>query len=94
VNDNCQVIGCDRKLEDQIRNLIASNIDPRPHFDIFSRVIEEKEIIIVDVKEGDNKPYCHRQKGFFIRSNANDRHPTRSEMDSFYPTRPEVPYSR
>jgi hypothetical protein len=94
VNDNCQVIGYKPKSDDQISNLIASNVDPRPHFTVFSRIIDEKEITVVDVTEGDNKPYCHRQKGFYIRSNANDRHPTRSEMDSFYPSRQEDPYDR
>lgn len=84
VNDNCQITSFEPKTQDQIPNLISSNIDPRPKFEFYSRTIDEKIITIVEIPVGENRPYVHREKGFYIRSGSNDRHPTRSEMDAFY----------
>ena len=94
VKDDCQVQGYRPKTDDQISNLIDSNIDPRPIYKIYDRIIDDKEITIIEIPEGENKPYCHREKGFYVRSSSNDRHPIRSEMDQFYTDNSSRIYNR
>jgi ATP-dependent DNA helicase RecG len=83
VNDNCQIVGC-REDVSKIMNLITSNLDPRPRFSVKHIQIDDKPIMMVEIPEGDNKPYVHRERGPYVRSNSSDRPPTRAEIDDFY----------
>jgi len=81
VKDNGDIVGSQKNAED-IQKLIHDSCDPPPK-DI---KIEEKEIagnkvIVVEVPEGDDKPYqSKRDKNFYIRHNANDMRIERSEL--------------
>jgi len=83
VQDEGNVIGSQKSAED-IQKLIHDSCDPPPK-DI---KIEEKEIsgnrvILVDVPEGDEKPYqSKRDKNFYIRHNSSDMRMERSELAS------------
>jgi len=83
VSDDAKVIGfkCD---EDKITNLISSNINPIPKFNVNVIELNTKPITLVEVLEGDNKPYSHRELGFFIRSGGTNRVATRTDMDEIY----------
>jgi hypothetical protein len=86
VNDNCHVTGC--KIDSvQLNNLIEGNLDPKPKYKIKYWQLDNKPITAIEVEEGDNKPYVHREKGPYVRSSSNDRPPTRPEMDTFYSNR-------
>lgn len=46
--------------------------------------LEEKDIVIVRVEEGRDKPYFVRERGPYIRAHATNRIMTRQEMDEIY----------
>jgi hypothetical protein len=86
INDNCQVIGC-RLDSQQLTNLIEGNLDPKPFFTIREWQVDLRPVTAVEVPEGDNKPYTHREKGLYVRTSSNDRAPSRVEIDAFYSNR-------
>ena len=86
VDDHAQVKGF--KVEkDRITNLISSNIEPFVKVKIEETQIDSKPVILVEVPEGENKPYAHRELGVYIRRNATDRAATRTELDEIYSKR-------
>ena len=46
--------------------------------------LDGKKIDIVEIKEGDNKPYIVMKRGPFVRRGSSDRIATRFELDAFY----------
>lgn len=84
VADDTKILGYQPKKDDQIANLIASNIEPIPNFDVRIVKIGANPITIVEIPEGDNKPYSHRQLGFYVRSAGTDRRATRTDLDRIY----------
>ena len=68
--------------KDVITNIIASNCEPYPKFDIKEIKIDTISLTIVEIDEGENKPYSIKERGIFIRKNATDRQVSRSELDS------------
>jgi len=86
VNDNCEVVGIrDPRLEeDRARKILRSRCEPPVEPDITAREIDEKLVLLVQVKEGENKPYTFREKGIFVRSGPNNRMATRDELDETY----------
>jgi len=87
VSDDIRIIGFTLENKDQITNLITGNIDPIPKFDISTVTINDKPITIIDVHEGENKPYSHRELGFWVRSTGTNRSATRTDMDIIYEKR-------
>ena len=45
---------------------------------------DEKEVILLQIEEGKDKPYTIRDKEPYIRAGATDRIVTRYELDEFY----------
>ena len=83
VADDTRIIGFQPKSEDQITNLITSNIEPALKFDESTLEIDGKNITLIEIPEGDDKPYSHRQLGVYVRSGATDRRATRTDWDRF-----------
>lgn len=81
VQDNGDIFGSQKSAED-IQKLIHASCDPPPK----NIKIEEKEIggnkvIVVEVPEGDDKPYqSKRDKNFYVRHNSSDMRMERSEL--------------
>jgi predicted HTH transcriptional regulator len=46
-----------------------------------------KGVVLIDIPEGNEKPYLVRGKGAYIRSGATKRLATRHELDRMYATR-------
>ncbi|MDH5440431.1 MAG: ATP-binding protein, partial [Candidatus Bathyarchaeota archaeon] len=92
VSDKAEIIGFKAKSEEQMTTLISSNIDPLPEFKVQVQSINEIPVTIVEVAEGDNKPYSHRQLGVYVRSGSTDRHATRTDLDQIYEERRQSPY--
>ena len=80
VTDNAEIVGF-RVNKDVITNTIASNCEPFPKFDITEVKMGVVPLTIVEIKEGDNKPYSIKDRGIYIRKNATDRQITRTELD-------------
>jgi hypothetical protein len=84
VSDDTRIIGFDPDKNDQVSNLITGNLDPLPNFSISNVLMNKIPISIIEVQEGDNKPYSHRELGFFVRSAGSNRSATRTDMDKIY----------
>lgn len=88
-DDNSNLIGVeDAKSElDKISNMIADSIDPNLILNITMEIIEEleKEIIIIKVLKGTNRPYYLKSKGMtpegvYIRCGATNKQATRDDI--------------
>ena len=85
VNDHSKVVGIpENGYEDTITNILRSHCSPKVKCEISRRQLDEKDIIIIRVEEGRDKPYFVRERGPYIRANATDRIATRYEMDEIY----------
>ena len=85
VNDTTEVVGLDAgKHGETITNILRSHCNPQIIFEIDKRQLEEKNIILVHVQEGRDKPYFVREKGPYIRAHATNRIMTRQKMDEIY----------
>jgi ATP-dependent DNA helicase RecG len=79
INDDNQISGMSitNRLKSQIMDM-AKNCDPK----ILLELEELENILIIDVPEGDNKPYqC--AKGFYLRLGPNSQKLTRDEILKF-----------
>jgi len=85
VDDHSKVVGlAEDRYEDTITNILRSHCTPQTKCEISRRQIDEKDIIVVRVEEGRDKPYFVRERGPYVRANATDRIATRYEMDEIY----------
>lgn len=81
VNDNGTIIGTSID-EDTVNKIIHDSCDPPPNdIHIERKEVNGNTILIVDVPEGENKPYqSKRNKQWYIRHNASDMIMERSEL--------------
>lgn len=85
VDDHSKVIGFyEHGCEDTITNILRSHCNPEVTCEITKRQVDEKDIIVIRVEEGEDKPYFVRDKGPYIRANATNRIATRYEIDEIY----------
>ena len=84
VSDDTRIIGFDQDKNSQIENYITGNLDPLPSFELSNVLVNKIPITIIEVPEGDNKPYSHRELGFFVRSGGSNRSATRTDMDKIF----------
>jgi len=86
VSDNGDVVGISdpKREEEKIRNILRSKCAPIVEPDIKTRLINEKSILVVQVKEGEKKPYTFREKGVYVRSGSTNRVATPDELDEIY----------
>ena len=64
-----------------VESLIRHRCDPIPQYNIDTRKVDEKPIVLVNVFSGKNRPYLVRGKGPYIRVLSNDYSPLRHELD-------------
>jgi len=81
VKDDGNIVGCKKGPED-ILNMIHDSCDPPPkNVKVDKKQVAGNDIIVVEVPEGDNKPYqSKRDKKWYIRHNASDMEMERSEL--------------
>jgi len=81
VDDFGNIVGSQKSAED-LQKSIHDNCDPPPKdVKVEERKIEGNKVIVVEVPEGDNKPYqSKRDKNFYVRHNATDMKMERSEL--------------
>lgn len=90
IDDNMNCKGIDEtkitNYKQSIEDSIRSKMDPQPvNFDIKERNRNDKKILEVYVREGNNKPYCVKERGYYIRVRGTDRMPTHNEIISLMP---------
>lgn len=73
VDNNANIIGWRKNQNQRIQDLISAYIEPDVSFTISNTTIEEKEVTIVDVLEGKDKPYVLKDHGPFKRVGATDK---------------------
>jgi len=81
VHDDGTIVGSQKNVED-FQKLIHDRCDPPPkNVKIEEKEISGKKIIVVEVPEGDNKPYqSKRDRNFYVRHAATDMKMERSEL--------------
>jgi len=85
INDSSDVVGLpEGKHGETITNILRRHCNPQIKYEISKRQLEEKDIILVRVEEGRDKPYFVRERGPYIRAHATNRIMTRQEMDEIY----------
>ena len=89
VSDNGAIVGttdCNDMpgVSDRIVNILRSHCEPPILTEINKCSLNEGNLLIVQVKEGNNKPYFLRDKGIYIRAGGTDRIATRAEVDDIY----------
>jgi len=85
INDASVVVGlAEGKHGETITNILRRHCNPQIRYEIDKRQLEEKDIILVHVEEGEDKPYFVRERGPYIRAHATNRIMTRQETDEIY----------
>lgn len=88
-DDNGEIVGLDNAKEDldRLSSKINDSIEPSVNFLVSSRIEEEgdKQIIVIEVLRGTNKPYYIKSKGMtidgvFVRLGATVQHATRETI--------------
>jgi ATP-dependent DNA helicase RecG len=88
-DDNSKLVGVKNAKEelDRISNMIADTIDPNMIFNISMKIVKEidKDIIIIKVLKGTNRPYYLKSKGMisegvYLRLGATNKQATREEI--------------
>jgi hypothetical protein len=81
VDDDGNVVGSQKSLED-VQKLIHDSCEPPPRVvKTEEKWVSGKKVIIVEVPEGDDKPYqSKRDKNWYVRHNATDMKMERSEL--------------
>lgn len=81
VKDNGDIVGSQKSAED-IQKLIHDSCDPPPrNIKIEEKEITGKKVVVVEVPEGNDKPYqSKKDKNFYVRHNSSDMRMERSEL--------------
>lgn len=66
INDDKTLIGVDNpeELRLNIENSINDNLEPCPYYEISTKTIDDKTILIISVYKGDNTPYTVNNKAY------------------------------
>jgi hypothetical protein len=85
VDNKTNIVGLDNRDHiNTITNIISSLCEPTIEYYPEERSLQQKELVLVKVMEGRNKPYSLRDRGVYIRAHATDRIATRFELDEIY----------
>ncbi len=72
------------KEKQRIISLIGKKCEPKVDFEIKEAKIDSKNLLLVTIIAGNNKPYFLNEKGFLLRDNDTDRLIKRAEMDEIF----------
>jgi hypothetical protein len=85
VDDDTTVYGLSEKdSEERVRSIVRSHCIPEPKYECTKRSLGDREILLIKVEEGSDKPYTVWQKGVFIRAGSSDRIAEKYELDEIY----------
>lgn len=76
------------KTQKKIRGMVSGNCEPSNiEIIIEQKEVEQRQIVIVKVKEGKEKPYILREKGPYVRIDEKDVIMARFDLDKIYQQR-------
>ena len=89
IDDNANIVGIEEEnAPDRVTKVLRSHCDPPIQPEMNISILDNKKVLVTQVKEGSNKPYIFRDKGIYVRAGATDRLiTTRAELDEFYKKR-------
>jgi hypothetical protein len=88
VDDNGTIIGTyEKKFEERVQSMVRDNCEPPPKIRIERKEVQSRAIYLVQIPEGEEKPYNLRYQGFYVRAGSTDRLASRIEMDRMYAER-------
>lgn len=87
VNDNGVIKDFRDDIKLQLQDLVQGNCSPDIKIQVKSVKIGEHKIALVEVPEGNDKPYFYNSRGIFVRRGSSDRQITIMELDNFYAER-------
>lgn len=76
-----EAVGCSDN-DDTITQIISSKLDPPVESTIKDVTYGGKQLKVIEIPEGTNKPYMVRQMGIFIRRNGISEQITRTELEN------------
>lgn len=92
VDDDGQIIGISgENIKETLANILRDRCEPPLDCAIQPATVQDKQIFVVTVTPGKDKPYQVKDRGFYIRTGATNRLITRYELDTIYGTRLENP---
>lgn len=86
IDDNANIVGIEEEnAPDRVTKVLRSHCDPPMQPEMSISILDNRKVLVIQVKEGSNKPYIFRDKGIYVRAGATDRLiTTRAELDEFY----------
>ncbi|MFC1596203.1 ATP-binding protein [Candidatus Margulisiibacteriota bacterium] len=92
VDDNNNVIGISNinKAISRVQST-ARSIEPKLAIQINSHDVDEKTILVIEIPDGEELPYC-TSEGFFLRSSATTQKMTRDEIIQFLYSSDKIPF--
>jgi hypothetical protein len=88
VDDEGQIVGISgENIKETLANILRDRCEPPLDCGIQETIVQEKQIVVVTVSQGKDRPYQVKDRGFYIRTGATNRHITRYELDEIYGTK-------
>jgi hypothetical protein len=88
VDDEGQMIGVSgENIKETLGNILRDRCEPPLECGIQEATVQEKQIFVVTVTQGKDRPYQVKDRGFYVRTGATNRLITRYELDEMYGTR-------
>ena len=85
VDNDGQIVGFSAPgSKDTLTNILRDRCEPALRFEIQEVLVLGKNIIVVTIFQGEDKPYQVKEKGFYLRMQGTNRLMTRYEMDEMY----------
>jgi hypothetical protein len=82
VSDSCKIIGFEENVKAKIEDMIDGGCEPSIKVQVKQMIVQgDLPITIVEVSEGENKPYLLTNSGIFVRRGSSDRQIKRTELD-------------
>jgi hypothetical protein len=89
VDNEGQILGSfAENAKETLTNILRDRCEPPLEAAVQEATVQEKPILVVTVPDGKDKPYQVKDKGFYLRAGATNRHITRYELDAMYRTKP------
>ena len=84
VADNSEIVGINEKDEENLRQLVSNvshnNIRPPIHTLVEIFILDDKKLLLVQVKKGNNKPYSTEKGIYYTKSGSDKRTMSQEEL--------------
>ena len=89
VDNNANVVGLDKNQNQRIEGFISDHIQPEISVILSNVAIDEKDVTIIEVPEGKDKPYVLKDHGPYKRIGATDKIFSRLDYEKMKPIKIE-----